>query len=348
MVKIFIKFIPVCFLITSANAAEISIIEDSKPTPEVGKIVQVSGEITTGDDLRLIAALDNAPPNSLVFLTSPGGLIAPAMAMGRTIRKSGANTIVQGVCASACGLIWLAGTKRFTYSDGQIGFHAAYSGENATVTGTGNALIGAYVAELGFGENVIRYVTEKPPEGMQWLNDREANLLGIDVVTLPNETNDTSSNSKVGNSTVIPALPEPQRKEAIPATAVNNEEAAISFVNRIVDEHLGDMAQALSYVSNNYGTKVVYYGKRLSLTEVIADKQAYMERWPIRQTSIRQQSIRSKCDIDNCFVTGIYDWAVSNPPLKKKAFGSATFGYGFALTPEMIVIYEDGKVLERN
>ena len=334
--------------IWAANAAEISIVTGSEPTPEIGKIIQISGEITSGDDLRLISALRDAPPNTLIFLTSPGGLIQPAMAMGRIIRKAGANTIASGVCASACGLIWLAGSKRYTYADGQIGFHAAYTGNDATVTGTGNALIGAYVAELGFGENVIRYVTEKPPEDMQWLNEREANLLGIDVITLPKTNDAANSGSKVAGSTVIPELPEQSNDKTATENTSSNENRAAAFVAQIVDQHLGLPDRVLSYVYDNYADKVAYYGKRLTITEVVLDKQSYMERWPIRQTRIREQSVVSKCDSETCFVSGIYDWAVSNPKLKKKSFGSATFGYGFALKPAMIVIFEDGKVIERN
>jgi hypothetical protein len=83
MVKICFVFGAIYFLTLSADAAEISVLNDTKPTPEIGKIIEVSGEITAGDDLRLISALHNAPANTLVFLTSPGGLIAPAMARGR-------------------------------------------------------------------------------------------------------------------------------------------------------------------------------------------------------------------------------------------------------------------------
>jgi ATP-dependent protease ClpP protease subunit len=337
-----------CIGIYRANSAEITINPNGKPTPEVGRIIEITGEITTGDDLRLIAALNNAPPNTLIFLTSPGGLIEPAIAMGRTIRNARANTLVSGTCASACGLIWLAGTKRFTFSNGQIGFHAAYSGENATVNGTANALIGAYVAELGFGENVIRYITEKPPMGMQWLNEREANLLGIDVVSLPEENLQTDLNSKTEKPSVIPDIPESKPIEKSPNSSVKIEKLAIDFVYQIVDGHLSDTKTALSYVGNNYGDQISYYGKRLSLAEVLADKRAYMDRWPVRETRIRSESIEAKCDDVSCLVTGVYDWAVSNPTLKKKSFGSATFGYGFTFDPKVRVVYEEGKVLKRN
>lgn len=348
MAKFYLSIPIICLAAVSVNAAEITVLSNNNPTPEVGKIIRLSGEITLGDDLRLIAALDNAPPNSLVVLTSPGGLIAPAMAMGRIIRKSGANTIASEVCASACGLIWLAGTKRFTYSDAQIGFHAAYSGNNASVTGTGNALIGAYVSELGFGDNVIRYVTEKPPEGMQWLNEREANLLGVDVVTLPRgEFNNGPSNQNEEPS-IIPKVSRESPVETTPETSEKIEKLAVEFAYQIVAEHLNDTASALSYVGKNYADQVNYYGKSLSLTQVLLDKQAYMDRWPIRETRIRNESIQSNCDATTCLVTGVYDWAVSNPNLKKKSFGSATFGYGFILEPQVRVIYEEGKVLKRN
>ena len=69
MAKFYLLFRILClaaFASNVANAAEITVVTNEKPTPEVGKIIEITGEITTGDDLRLIAALHNAPPNTLI------------------------------------------------------------------------------------------------------------------------------------------------------------------------------------------------------------------------------------------------------------------------------------------
>ncbi|BCH22094.1 hypothetical protein MesoLjLb_18790 [Mesorhizobium sp. L-8-3] len=47
-----------------------------------------------------------------------------------------------------------------------------------------NAVVGLFLGELGFGQNVVIYATSAPPEGMQWLSLRDAALLGIDVTAL--------------------------------------------------------------------------------------------------------------------------------------------------------------------
>ena len=106
--------------------------------------------------------------------------------MGKTIRLKGFATAVpeNALCASACALIWLAGNPRFIGEGAHIGFHASYIDRNGTLaeSGVANALVGAYLNQLGLSQKAIAFVTSAPPQGMEWLDASKAQSIGVDVV----------------------------------------------------------------------------------------------------------------------------------------------------------------------
>jgi hypothetical protein len=144
--------------------------------------ISISGELLVGDDERF-RQLANATAQATVLLEGPGGLSDVGISIGRTIHGRGFSTAVgaDSVCASACGLIWLAGSERFMRPTSLIGFHAIYRSPDGTpqVSSDGNALVGAYLRELGFDDGLIVYVTQAPPTSMQWLTFNDATRLGL-------------------------------------------------------------------------------------------------------------------------------------------------------------------------
>jgi hypothetical protein len=65
----------------------------------------------------------------------------------------------------------------------RIGFHGAYqerNGEKVT-TSSGNALVGAYLSQLGLSERAIIYITQANPTSMMWLSLDDAQKLGLNV-----------------------------------------------------------------------------------------------------------------------------------------------------------------------
>ena len=84
-------------------------------------------------------------------------------------------------------LAWLGGTRRVANPTARIGFHAAHTtkGGQVTETGMGNAMIGAYLNELGLSEEAIVYITSADPRSMHWLTADDAATFGIELETLP-------------------------------------------------------------------------------------------------------------------------------------------------------------------
>src|SRR5262249_4724682 len=112
-----------------------------------------TGNIEKGDFEKFVKWLKAVPGGAkqwggLVAIESPGGLIMEALAIGELIRKLNWGVVTFETCASACALIWVAGSKRGAFADSHIGFHSAYDAKTGEVSGGSNALVGAYLSKL--------------------------------------------------------------------------------------------------------------------------------------------------------------------------------------------------------
>jgi hypothetical protein len=160
----------------AANAADITLEQQNQ-----GMAIAIVGEITTGDYEKFKAMAAKLPAKSFVALDSDGGIILEAIQIGEMVRAKKFRTVAGEVCASACALIWVAGTERGAFDESQIGFHSAYSAITKQISGSANAIIGAYLSRLGYGYPAIHYMTKVGPESMEWLTIAKANQLGIKV-----------------------------------------------------------------------------------------------------------------------------------------------------------------------
>ena len=160
------------------------------PDKDGTAFIIIEGEIKAGDadTFRKIAAEYS---EAIVLLDSEGGAIGPAMDIGRTIKLREYKTAVykSGSCASACALIWISGSRRVIFEGGKVGFHASYFDIDGTKleTGVGNALVGHYLSQLGFGEKTVVFATLAPPDKIMWLSDKTAAMSGIDFDIIPKD-----------------------------------------------------------------------------------------------------------------------------------------------------------------
>lgn len=77
-----------------------------------------------------MAALDLSSVKEL-YLQSEGGDIVTAAALADQVRKYHITTIVPAYCASACILIFAAGSERIAAPDARFGFHSPHVDSNA-------------------------------------------------------------------------------------------------------------------------------------------------------------------------------------------------------------------------
>jgi hypothetical protein len=177
-----------------ANSAEIDVIIPEKDSN--WPLIIIEGQIELGDDARF-RKIASEHPNAIVLLNSDGGMIRPAMDIGRTIKLLGYGTAIykSRTCASACALIWVAGSTRAIFEGGRVGFHASYLDTDGAKleTGVGNALVGHYLTQLGFGEKTVVFATLASPDQILWLNDDTASMSGISFDTVPNDEKQRAS-----------------------------------------------------------------------------------------------------------------------------------------------------------
>ncbi len=169
-----------CLSFSTVLPADIQI----APLKDDVSIISITGEFTDGDDTRF-KNLAISADSAVVFFDSIGGLAEVGMEIGRTIAIKGFSTAVANnqMCASSCGLAWLAGRHRFITPTSKVGFHAVFTETSGQqdVSSAGNALVGSYLQQLNLNPNIIVYATDTSPTSMQWLTAADAKRIGLDI-----------------------------------------------------------------------------------------------------------------------------------------------------------------------
>jgi hypothetical protein len=91
-----------------------------------GRDLILAGDLTEGVAARVAAVLAAHPRVTRLQLTSDGGLVDEAKALGQLVAARGLTTYVPEVCASACTLVFAHGRRRALGVGAQLGFHAPY------------------------------------------------------------------------------------------------------------------------------------------------------------------------------------------------------------------------------
>jgi ATP-dependent protease ClpP protease subunit len=113
----------VFFLMPSANAQEFTKLDNG--------IMRMSGEITDTTLVRFIYEYTSWEIPPLKFeISSNGGNVIEAMALGRFIRESRIPVAASGDCLSACFFIYMGGVERSVNRGGRLGLHRPYFNKN--------------------------------------------------------------------------------------------------------------------------------------------------------------------------------------------------------------------------
>jgi hypothetical protein len=136
---------------------------------ENGATATLTGSIETGDDAIFRAFLDRprAQPIRVIYLSSHGGKLTPAIEIARVIRKAGITTAVQAdssVCSSACTVIFAGGIRRHNINGNSVfegmtsltglGFHPSHRAGGSrvslsTLSEGGTERMRKFYAEMG-------------------------------------------------------------------------------------------------------------------------------------------------------------------------------------------------------
>ena len=89
--------------------------------------IEFLGEMNVGSADDLAEVLASHPYARLIHLNSPGGEVAEAHRMVRMVGSRHMTTVVDKLCASACTLVFLAGTERIIAPGTKLGFHSFWA-----------------------------------------------------------------------------------------------------------------------------------------------------------------------------------------------------------------------------
>jgi hypothetical protein len=168
--------------LTSTSDAAVTV---SSPD-SFGRIyLDISGEIQDSDYETFKTQVESNPDSkrAVVRLQSIGGAAYASLEIGKLIYRRKLSTYVPkgALCASGCALIWLAGTPRIAdLADSRIGFHHAFNRKDGRPGGQINALLGAYLKNLGLNDDAISWMTEKGSEDLNYLTPETAQQYHID------------------------------------------------------------------------------------------------------------------------------------------------------------------------
>ncbi|SHI62533.1 hypothetical protein SAMN05444417_1282 [Wenxinia saemankumensis] len=175
---------------------------DEMPTRLLAEIAEwqgapallLTGQIAPGDADRIRDEIVPAPAEGTpVFLNSPGGSVADALALGQWIREAGMDTRMGGtdICLSACPYILAAGVTREAAEGAWIGVHQHYFDENTALPAflavsdiqRGQGEVMAYLIAMGIDPGMMQPALMTPPEEIYLLTPEE--LDRYDLVTSP-------------------------------------------------------------------------------------------------------------------------------------------------------------------
>lgn len=143
-----------------------------------------------------------------------------------------------------------------------------------------------------------------------------------------------------------PAATPTLQKDTAPAP-LTDEQRAINAAALMIQTGAGNNEDALKFTREFYADTVDYFKKRRPKSEILADKEAYFARWPIRRFTVDQTSLVARCTDGRCLVAGIYDYKVSSPKRGKTASGTSNFTYVLDLRNNYRIVMEDSEVISR-
>ncbi|MER2269148.1 hypothetical protein [Methylobacterium oxalidis] len=88
--------------------------------------LRLTGDLSEGVADRVASLLAAHPEIARIHLTSDGGLVGEALALGAVGAAHGLATYVPDVCASACTLVYVRGRGRYLAAGGRLGFHGPF------------------------------------------------------------------------------------------------------------------------------------------------------------------------------------------------------------------------------
>lgn len=353
--------------------------------PSAPHLLVYNTGVGANDMLHLKKVLREHPSiSTLVLQNNGGGLVHIGLVIGEEVYERGLNTYIpkDSYCASACAFVFFAGRQRV--ADGRLGVHQITSPEMTSEEAQlGVSDIVATLPKYGVSADVLGIMFSTPSKDMYFFTPQEIARYGINRsgntqtaqagqppgghVYAPTAATAQSQSQPGSPSAREPAPSSPAQPQspshtahsgAAPAAnpylqpqaappAPTDEQRAINAAALMIQTGAGNNEAALKFTREFYADTVDYFKKRRPKSEILADKEAYFARWPIRRFTVDQTSLVARCNDGRCLVAGIYDYKVSSPKRGKTASGTSNFTYVLDLRDNYRIVMEDSEVISR-
>lgn len=124
------------------------------------------------------------------------------------------------------------------------------------------------------------------------------------------------------------------------------EELAMDMYDDYLQAWSQPNPNAMSYMSSIYNDIIDFYDTEMAKPQLIEEKWAFAERWPLREYTARHDTFEISCTGGTCLVAGIIDWNAESPARGKSASGVAYYGLGFDMETGQI-FFENGESRKR-
>ncbi|ODM75031.1 hypothetical protein A6452_38940 [Bradyrhizobium elkanii] len=158
--------------------------------------IWIIGELVPGDSDKFSSAVKQANDAGKyvanVRLDSPGGNLLEGAKIADSIRfgKMSTNVGKTAVCASACFLLFAAGSSKNVSYGAQIGVHGASNenGEQTAASGAATVSMAKMAKELGVPPAIIGRMVVTAPSDMVWLSPQDLQSMGTTIMGKPSQT----------------------------------------------------------------------------------------------------------------------------------------------------------------
>lgn len=137
-----------------------------------GDTLVISGQIEDNDGMILGREMANNPRS--IELNSTGGKLSAAIIMANVIRNRNIPVIVKSydTCASACFLIFAAGSVKTVEPGAKIGVHRVSNSDGAEVS-DGTVMMAELYAKAGVPSSIIGKMVTTPIGSVTWLSQND-------------------------------------------------------------------------------------------------------------------------------------------------------------------------------
>ena len=202
------------FLAVAFSGQAIAATVDHFTSKEGREVITLSSGIIAGDASQVANAIKEANAAgrlvSAVRLNSPGGSLDEGAKLADVVRYAKIATVVMNgtSCASACFIVFAAGSEKYASYSANVGVHgASVNGQETEGSRAATIAMAKIVKELGVPPAIIGQMVVTPPNQIVWLQPADLQSMGVTMTGAPRQPGQITPPPVVPQQTVPDGSP---------------------------------------------------------------------------------------------------------------------------------------------